>query len=79
MEEIIRKMSLLPKDKLLHSFYGTLLFIIVGYINLELSLLFVFVVAFLREFLNVSGFSFYDLLATVFLPILIYGVLIWNG
>lgn len=76
MEEIIRKISLLPKDKLLHSFYGTLLFIIVGYINLELSLLFVFVVAFLREILNDSGFSILDILATVFIPILIYGLLI---
>ena len=76
MEEIIRKISLLPKDKLLHSFYGTLLFIVIGYISLELALLFVLVVAILREILNDSGFSILDILATVFIPILIYGLLI---
>ena len=76
MEEIIRKISLLPKDKLLHSFYGTLLFIVIGCISLELALLFVLVVAILREILNDSGFSILDILATVFIPILIYGLLI---
>lgn len=75
MLKILNKMSNIPKDKLLHSFYGMLLFLI-GWvlINIYFGLLFTIVIAIIKEVydeIKYKGFSFYDLIATILLPILV--------
>ena len=78
VERIIGYLSKIPNDKLLHSFYGTLIFLSILYIgNKDIALLMVIIIAFAKEILDIwlSGFCFKDFIYTIVFPCLIYGAL----
>ena len=75
MDKVIDWMSRIPKDKLLHSFYGVLIYITMSLINLELALWAVVIIAMVKEFYDeykYGRFDYMDILATVILPYLLY-------
>lgn len=77
IKRILDFLSKIPNDKLLHSFYGTLIFVVSYYIfNIEIALAIVIVVAFGKEVLDIwlSKFCYKDFIYTVLVPCLIYGV-----
>ncbi len=70
-------LSKIPKDKLLHSFYGTLIYLPISYVDSSIALGVVAVVALSKEILDekdYGGFDLVDIIATMLIPTLIYGV-----
>lgn len=68
-------LSKIPKDKLLHSFYGTITYIIVSCFSHDVAMLSVVVLAVSKEVYDdriYSGFDWKDIVATTVLPILLY-------
>ena len=68
-------MSSIPNDKLLHSFYGTLMYGLLSIWDLELALWIVLITALCKEFYDeykYGRFDYVDILATVALPYLLY-------
>lgn len=75
MDKVIDWMSRIPKDKLLHSFYGVLIYISMSLINLELALWAVVIIAIVKEFYDeymYGGFDYVDILYTVAIPCILY-------
>lgn len=76
IKRILDFLSKIPNDKLLHSFYGTLVFVVSYYIfYIEIALAIVIVVAFVKEVLDIwlSKFCYKDFIYTIIFPCLIYG------
>ena len=68
-------LSKIPKDKLLHSFYGTLTYIIVSCFSNDVAMLSVIVLAVSKEVYDerkYGGFDWKDIVATIIIPILLY-------
>ena len=68
-------MADIPKDKLLHSFYGVLIYITMSLINLELALWAVVIIAMVKEFYDeymYGKFDYVDILATIAIPYTLY-------
>lgn len=69
----------IPKDKLLHSFYGTLIFTMCLYfLSIEYSYLVVLVVGILKEcydYYDYGKFDVLDIIATIAIPSLMWGAL----
>ena len=68
-------LSKIPKDKLLHSFYGTLAYIVVSCFSHYVAMLSVIVLAVSKEVyddIKYGGFDWKDIVATVVIPILLY-------
>ena len=68
-------LSKIPKDKLLHSFYGTLTYIIVSYINHDIAMLSVIALAVSKEEYDerkYGGFDWKDIVATTVIPMMLY-------
>lgn len=68
-------MATVPKDKLLHSFYGTLIYTIIAFFNAETALISVLLCAIGKEAYDqyqYSGFDIYDIGFTVVIPALLY-------
>lgn len=75
MVSILDKLSSIPKDKLLHSFYGTLIYATVSLIDCTLALWITLLVAVSKEVYDfkVNGkFSFVDIIATVGLALVLW-------
>ena len=75
MDKVIDWMSRIPKDKLLHSFYGVLIYISMSLINLELALWSVVIIAMFKEFYDeymYGKFDYVDILYTVAIPYILY-------
>jgi len=75
MDIIFKKMAEIPKDKLLHSFYGTLIFVVLTIIGTQSIIAFsvVIVIAILKELYDeytYGGFDIIDILFTIFIPAL---------
>lgn len=75
MDKIFKKLALIPNDKLLHSFYGTLIYIGFSFYNSLLAFAIVILIAFAKEIYDeviYKGFSVTDILATTFIPLLLF-------
>lgn len=75
MEKLIKKLASIPHDKLLHSFYGTIVYILLSYINPSIAIAAVFILAISKEIydeIKYGGFDYKDIIATIVIPILIY-------
>ena len=75
MDKILNKLALIPNDKLLHSFYGTILYVIVSCIDSLWALIIVIITAVLKELydeVKYGGFDYKDIIATIAIPIIIY-------
>ena len=75
MDKLLKIMSNIPKDKLLHSLYGTLLYSLLSIWSLELALWVVLITALCKEFYDeykYGRFDYMDILATAILPYLLY-------
>lgn len=75
MSKVLNYLASIPHDKLLHSFYGTLIYLPISYVHSSIALGVVGVVAFSKEILDekdYGGFDFSDIIATMLIPTLIY-------
>lgn len=75
MGKVLQKLASVPKDKLLHSFYGSLLYAILALIDPITAIIVVTIVAFIKELYDeykYKGFDILDILATISLPLLIF-------
>lgn len=75
MNKVLSYLASIPHDKLLHSFYGTLIYLPISYVHSSIALGVVCVVAFSKEILDekdYGGFDFSDIIATMLIPTLIY-------
>lgn len=79
MEKIIRIMSSIEHDKLLHSFYGTLLFaLMLIVVPVWTAFVVVVVVAIMKEVHDqwkYKGFDWKDIVATIIVPLVFVMVL----
>ena len=77
MSKVLNYLVSLPKDKLLHSFYGTLIYLPISYVDSSIALGVVAVVALSKEISDekdYGGFDLVDIIATMLIPTLIYGI-----
>lgn len=75
MDKVVEWMGMIPKDKLLHSFYGVLLYSVLAFFGSELAIVTVIVVALLKEVWDEYSHrsaDFVDVIATVVLPLVLY-------
>ena len=75
MNKVLSYLASIPHDKLLHSFYGTLIYLPISYVHSSIALGVVGEVAFSKEILDekdYGGFDFSDIIATMLIPTLIY-------
>lgn len=75
MSKVLNYLASIPHDKLLHSFYGTLIYLPISYVHSSIALGVVGVVAFSKEILDekdYEGFDLADIIATMLIPTLIY-------
>jgi len=73
MKQLFINLSNIEKDKLLHSFYGTLLFAIVPYSS-YIAFSFVVVIALAKEIYDeylYQGFCWKDIFYTIFIPVIL--------
>lgn len=71
MKQIFKTLSSIKKDKLLHSFYGCLLYALVPYSPI-ISLSIVFAIAVIKEIIDeyeYGGFDLADIFYTIVIPI----------
>lgn len=75
MVSFFKKLSSIPNDKLLHSFYGTLIYALVSLVDFTLALWITLLVAVSKEVYDFSingKFSFVDIIATVGLALVLW-------
>lgn len=76
MGALFHFLALIPKDKLLHSFYGTLLYSLLSLaLTYEIAFATVVVIAFLKEVydeISYGGASMWDYLLTIGIPMILY-------
>ena len=75
MVSFFKKLSSIPNDKVLHSFYGTLVYAVVSLIDCTLALCVTLLVAVSKEMYDfrLNGkFSFADIVATVGLALVLW-------
>ena len=82
MNKVFGYLANLPHDKLLHSFYGTLIYLPISYVDSFIALGIVAVVALSKEILDekdYGGFDLSDIIATMLIPTLIYIKDVYSG
>lgn len=75
MNKVLNYLASIPHDKLLHSFYGTLIYLPISYVHSSIALGVVAIIALSKEILDekdYGGFDFSDIIATMLIPTLIY-------
>ena len=75
MSKVLNYLASIPHDKLLHSFYGTLTYIIVSCFSHDVAMLSVIALAVSKEVWDekkYGGFDWKDIIATVVIPMLLY-------
>ena len=75
MKKIFIALGNIPKDKLLHSFYGALIYIALSLYSNDVALAAVVVIAALKEYRDSKGYGnaeLKDFLATILIPVLLY-------
>lgn len=69
---MIQLLASIPKDKLLHSFYGVLIYTAVSLVDPVFAIVATLCVAIAREVWNESGFDWKDVGATVVVPAILF-------
>lgn len=75
MDTFFKKLALIPNDKLLHSFYGTLIYALLSFVNPIVAILTVIFVAIVKEIYDeivYGGFDWKDIIATIAIPMLLF-------
>ena len=75
MNKVFGHLANLPHDKLLHSFYGTLVYLVGALINPLFGIICVVLVAVAKEIYDeciYSGFDWGDIVATVAIPMVLF-------
>ena len=75
MDQIFKKLAQIPHDKLLHSFYGTLIYVGLSWVDLVIALAAVVAVAIVKEIwdeMEYGGFSVADIAFTIAIPVLLF-------
>ena len=75
MDKIFKKLAEIPHDKLLHSFYGTLIYVLLAWYDVSLAIAVVGVIAITKEVYDeivYGGFSFMDIVFTVAIPVVLF-------
>ena len=75
LDRMIKLLANIPHDKLLHSFYGTLIYICVSFVDSSFALLVVALIAIVKEVydrVDYGKFDWKDIVATMFIPIILY-------
>lgn len=68
-------MSDIPKDKLLHSFYGVLIYLVAALVSPMFGVIAVVVIAVAKEAydeIKYGGFDWVDIVATVAIPMVLF-------
>lgn len=75
MDIFFKNLALIPKDKLLHSFYGTVIYLLLSLFSPIVAILTVIFVAIAKEVYDeivYSGFDWKDIIATISIPMLLF-------
>lgn len=75
MDKLIQLMITIPKDKLLHSFYGVLVYLIAALVSPMFGIIAVVVLAVAKEVydeIKYGGFDWVDIVATVAVPMALF-------
>lgn len=75
MDTVFKKLALIPNDKLLHSFYGTVIYLLLSLFNPIVAILTVIFVAIAKEVydeIKYKGFNIIDIIATILIPMLLF-------
>lgn len=72
LKNLFKLLASIPKDKLLHSFYGVLIYAIVSFVDPGFAIVTTACVAVAREVWNETGFDWKDIGATVVIPIILF-------
>ena len=75
MGKLIQLMSDIPKDKLLHSFYGVLIYLVAALVSPMFGIIAVVIVAVAKEVydeIKYGGFDWVDIVATVAVPMVLF-------
>ena len=75
MGKLIQLMADIPKDKLLHSFYGVLIYLVAALVSPVFGVIAVVVIAIAKEVydeIKYGGFDWVDIVATVAIPMVLF-------
>ena len=75
MDTFFKKLTLISKDKLLHSFYGTCIYLLCSFMNPLFGIISVIIVAIAKEVYDeivYNGFDWKDIIATIAIPMLLF-------
>lgn len=75
MDTFFKKLALIPNDKLLHSFYGTVIYLLLSLFSPIVAILTVIFVAIAKEVYDeivYGGFDWKDIIATILIPMLLF-------
>lgn len=75
MDIFFKKLALIPNDKLLHSFYGTCIYLLCSFINPLFGIISVIIVAIAKEIydeVKYKSFDFVDIIATILIPMMLF-------
>ena len=75
MGKLIQLMTDIPKDKLLHSFYGVLIYLVAALVSPLFGIIAVVVIAIAKEVydeIKYGGFDLVDIVATVAIPMALF-------
>ena len=75
MGKLIQLMADIPKDKLLHSFYGVLIYLVAALVSPVFGVIAVVVIAIAKEVsdeIRYGGFDWKDIIATVAVPMVLF-------
>ena len=75
MDTFFKKLALIPNDKLLHSFYGTVIYLLLSLFSPIFAILTVIFVAIAKEVydeVKYKGFDIVDIVATILIPMMLF-------
>ena len=78
----LNKLANIPHDKLLHSFYGVLIYLVAALVSPMFGIIAVVVIAVAKEVydeIKYGGFDWKDIVATMLIPTLIYIKDVYSG
>ena len=75
MDKLVELMADIPKDKLLHSFYGVLIYLVAAVVSPMFGIIAVVVISVAKEVydeIKYGGFDWVDIVATVAIPMILF-------
>ena len=75
MSKVLNYLASIPHDKLLHSFYGVLIYVVASLVNPIFGIIAVVVIAVAKEAydeIRYGGFDWKDIIATVAVPMVLF-------